>query len=106
MVQLFAVIEAANNMFLERSAGKHAAGLPQGGHPGVRAETPGSMAEVNGRELMEAAASFKYKRYSLYVRGRSPTVRWRVLLMSLAIVYHVPPQWGVSGGLVNHLVSS
>ena len=59
MVQLFAFIEAANNMFLERSVGKHAAGLPQGGHSGVGAETPGSMAGVNGRELIEAAASFK-----------------------------------------------
>ena len=91
MVQLFALIEAANNIFLERSAGKHAAG---------------SMAEVNGHELMEAAASFKYKRYSLYVRGRFPTVRCRVFLMSLAIICHVPPQRGVSGGLANHLVTS
>ena len=69
MVQLFAVIEAANNTFLERSVGKHAVGLPEGGRSGVRAETPGSMAEVNGRELMKAATSFKYKQYSLYVRG-------------------------------------
>ena len=59
MVQFFAFSETANNMLLERRAGKPGVGPFDGEDPYAGVGTSGSMAEVNGDDSMEAAVSFK-----------------------------------------------